>query len=113
MYRKYGVDVTKTVLTVTIYSSFDFLKFFKTKVVIAESSPLAASMVAEDYPGALATGEFHCGLLAALQREMSAGVPYSLRSRESAAARARALRFVCRRSRYASVSTTSDAANCG
>jgi hypothetical protein len=63
LYRKYGVDVTKTVLTVTVYSPFDFLKFFKTKVVIAESSPLAASMVAEDYPGALASGEFHCGLL--------------------------------------------------
>ena len=31
---------------------------------------------AEDYPGALATGEFHCGLLAAVQRAMSAGVPY-------------------------------------
>jgi len=65
---------------------------------------------AEDYPGALATGEFHRGLLAALQRAKSA---HSLRSRENAAARARALRFVCRRSRYASVSTTSDAANCG
>src|ERR1700675_2697841 len=30
---------------------------------------------AEDYPGALATGEFHCGLLAALHRAMSAAVP--------------------------------------
>jgi hypothetical protein len=28
LYRKYGVDVTKTVLTVTVYSPFDFLKFF-------------------------------------------------------------------------------------
>ena len=39
---------------------------------------------AEDYPGALATGEFHCGLLAALQRAMSR-CSHSLRSRENAA----------------------------
>ena len=47
----------------TVYATFGLPKLFKTEVVVAESSSVVVLWGSENYPGALAAGDFHAGLV--------------------------------------------------
>ena len=57
------IEVRKVAFGITVYALLDFSVLFKTEVVVAESSSVVVLWGSENYPGALAAGDFHAGLV--------------------------------------------------